>query len=1289
MSRLRKVVSILICLSLITAIALVPSTATAVPQQPMRFSGDVTIAGAAAPDGIDVSAKIDGITYSRTTTFTSAGGAGRYGDTPNLFYVPADDSDTASKEGGVNGDQVDFYVGDQPITSVTFQIGSVVYTNPATELDLAVVGALPAAGAPTNLVQYTPINIDPPTFKWSAPLSIPGSVQYYEVKLNDGSWTAVGIPTDLEYEWVGAVGDGVDQTLQVRAVDLFDLAGAAAILNFSIDTTAVGQPGVPVQDTLENDNTPTFTWSVAAQADYYEVKMNGDAWIDVADVLTYTHSTALADGLHTFRVRAKDAAGNAGPEAVLTDFTVDVTLPTKPTDLTKDSGDNVTKPTFSWTSSTDATSGLDPYEYKIDDGSWTSTSSIAATYTHDTDLGYGTHIFYIRAKDGAGNLSAVANILFTLTSTVASTPIVVSRTTPDNDSTPTITWDDVLGVDDYEVQLDATTPGSWIALGDVTVYTYPTVIADGTHTFYVQEVGSFGTTAGNTSFFIDGTGPTTPTNLSRATAANNNTPSFTWTHSTDDRTDVDTYEIRLDAGEWSDIGYVNTYAYATAISDGSHVVYVRAKDGAGNYSTVATVAFSIETADPVIAVASPNGSEVLKGGVAATIMWTTTDTNRGTVKIEYSTNSGAGWMTIEASTADTGSYAWSVPALNVNTAQVRITATDQAGNTGSDTSGADFTIDSSAPVASGIGTQNITQTGAIVVWTTDEAATTQVEYGLDISYGSTTTQVTTLSTDHSVTLSGLAPGTTYHYRVRSQDKAGNEVISADGSFAAQTASVVITSSDIGETNVTSYSATISWTTSVGTSGQVEYGATAAYGSTTAVYNAQTGVTSHSVSLNNLLPNTEYHYRVISSNISGGAVSADNTFTTAADSTAPTVSGVASAGVTVSTASIGWNTNEISTSQVVYDTSTYAAGSKGDYAQTTALDSSLELGHGVGLSGLTAGTTYYYRVLSKDGANNEAVSEESSFATLADTTGPMVSGIAQSSITTSSASVSWLTNEMATTQVFYDTASHVAGVPGDYTSSTALIASLTYGHSATIAGLTPGTTYFYRVVSKDASDNETASAEGSFDTQADVTDPIISGVTEANVSSANAIILWLTNEDATSKVVYDITSRSTAGAYLVSTAVDATADNTSHGVVLTGLFDATTYYYRVVSKDASDNEAVSAEYSFTTGDATPPAISDIESVAISDTATGIVWITDEGATTQVVYSTTSHSGETYTDAAAARTAYGSFSAEDAALRDGHGVVLTSLSSGVTYYYRVISRDGSNNETISAEYSFTTT
>src|SRR5439155_16354498 len=45
-----------------------------------------------------------------------------------------------------------------------------------------------------------------------------------------------------------------------------------------------------------------------------------------------------------------------------------------------------------------------------------------------------------------------------------------------------------------------------------------------------------------------------------------------------------------------------------------------------------------------------------------------------------------------------------------------------------------------------------------------------------------TTLDAVLSTDHSDTLSGLTPGTLYHYRVRSRDAAGNLANSADGTF---------------------------------------------------------------------------------------------------------------------------------------------------------------------------------------------------------------------------------------------------------------------------------------------------------------------------------------------------------------------------------------------------------------------------------------------------------------------------------------------------------------------------
>lgn len=90
--------------------------------------------------------------------------------------------------------------------------------------------------------------------------------------------------------------------------------------------------------------------------------------------------------------------------------------------------------------------------------------------------------------------------------------------------------------------------------------------------------------------------------------------------------------------------------------------------------------------------------------------------------------------------------------------------------------------DTAAPVISNVQTANVASTSATVSWSTDEIADTQVEYGLTESYGSSTTLNPALVTNHSQNLTGLAPGTLYHYRVKSRDGAGNLAVSADQTF---------------------------------------------------------------------------------------------------------------------------------------------------------------------------------------------------------------------------------------------------------------------------------------------------------------------------------------------------------------------------------------------------------------------------------------------------------------------------------------------------------------------------
>src|SRR5688572_30680033 len=76
---------------------------------------------------------------------------------------------------------------------------------------------------------------------------------------------------------------------------------------------------------------------------------------------------------------------------------------------------------------------------------------------------------------------------------------------------------------------------------------------------------------------------------------------------------------------------------------------------------------------------------------------------------------------------------------------------------------------------------------ANVSWTTDEPSDSQVEYGTSATYGSSTTVAAALVTSHTVTLTGLNAATTYHYRVKSRDAAGNLATSTDGSFSTTAA----------------------------------------------------------------------------------------------------------------------------------------------------------------------------------------------------------------------------------------------------------------------------------------------------------------------------------------------------------------------------------------------------------------------------------------------------------------------------------------------------------------------
>src|SRR5438876_1492813 len=90
------------------------------------------------------------------------------------------------------------------------------------------------------------------------------------------------------------------------------------------------------------------------------------------------------------------------------------------------------------------------------------------------------------------------------------------------------------------------------------------------------------------------------------------------------------------------------------------------------------------------------------------------------------------------------------------------------------------------PVISAVQSANVGRNAATITWTTNVAGSSQVDYGPSTSYGSSSVLDASLSTAHTVVLSGLNAATQYHYRVLSADSAGN--LSASGDFTFMTTS---------------------------------------------------------------------------------------------------------------------------------------------------------------------------------------------------------------------------------------------------------------------------------------------------------------------------------------------------------------------------------------------------------------------------------------------------------------------------------------------------------------------
>jgi hypothetical protein len=350
------------------------------------------------------------------------------------------------------------------------------------------------------------------------------------------------------------------------------------------------------------------------------------------------------------------------------------------------------------------------------------------------------------------------------------------------------------------------------------------------------------------------------------------------------------------------------------------------------------------------------------------------DTSYGTSTAD--TSAGSGSAPVAAAAAITG--------LVFNTTyHYRIVGTNAAGAiTGGDhtlTTGSVPPTIGGAPFTSSIFATSVTIHGTI---NPNHTATGfHVDYGTTTAYGTPSPQPDAdagsgvVATPVETTLTGLLPGTTYHFRITADNGTGGAQHGVDGTFTTAPGA------SVDATGLTTSKATLTGTVNphgAPTTYHFDYGLTAAYGEMTVEADGGSGDGDETVSqdITGLAPSTTYHVRVVATSGGETRTGVDGTFTTPA---APAANAVAVTGVSVSAATVA---SSVDTYGLPGTYRFEVASLDSPYAITTP-DRAVAGAQPVSaaLSGLPAGETFRVRLVV---SSNDATSysDQVTFATAA-------------------------------------------------------------------------------------------------------------------------------------------------------------------------------------------------------------------------------------------------------------------------------------------------------------------
>lgn len=263
-----------------------------------------------------------------------------------------------------------------------------------------------------------------PTFAWNATTDAGSGLAKFQVWI-DGNLAVDNISAATTA--AAATSALTDGTHSWRAYAV-DAAGAVRrsrqTFTVGVDTTPPAAFSLysPTDQSSSAIPTPTLCWNAASDAgsglDHYQLFLDESLSRDGIASTCSTPTATLAEGTHTWSVKAVDKVGNSRDATQTWIIYIDFGPPTGFALLTPGNGtavDTLT-PTFTWAASSDTGSGLSRYELRIDNVcAACSIAPTTTTYTLTTPVTAGTHNWSVTAVDRAATSTVATGSPWTFT----------------------------------------------------------------------------------------------------------------------------------------------------------------------------------------------------------------------------------------------------------------------------------------------------------------------------------------------------------------------------------------------------------------------------------------------------------------------------------------------------------------------------------------------------------------------------------------------------------------------------------------------------------------------------------------------------------------------------------------------------------------------------------------------------------------------------------------------------------------------------------------------------------